>query len=1029
MAKAPPFCSLDDGSTPTASRPRQAAVEIAGTAYNAAKDMGKDKLETIRENFPALRFLWDIARSLKDLGLNQGERIDNLVEERGAYREAMLRYAENIIHPFSMLYARNPQAAEKMNNIGSFASEAEVNPFMSQSRYGNEKVTIQETNEELTQNQIWHILQNDIKDLAKMDPEAPKILKSVFDSYAYFRRQLKDAIIHSYKVREGEEKLKNDEVSPNVRELIQSTNSKFESADNDAYIKFLRSGNYVVNTYAKLPIELEDGTAKDLVESRFFENRSEAERYAAQMREQRGEDYVVEFFKRSDIDKILYGSANRSAINSFFDKMRVELDKNLRPKEGDPDYAEKMETYQKTMDSVHEAALLLYPETSVRKDLVAKRKGTPGFIQDMLQVYAIMADRYTNQIANIRYGAALDREVKSLRDDIKKIGQTDPDKGIKADALGTEVTKRVLKVGEPPSRLDKYASAVSQFGFTWFLGFNPASALVNAFQVPGVTLPYLAARFENGQLYAWKTLGDLYGLNSLGKKQGTLANQMFGKTFGTENFIKDGSFSERLDDMRNMTEQELNAKFGLTRQQYELLDFLDKRRALRSGMQMYDINDISHIGGEFAGSIRSYIYKFQKWSGFAFQKMELINREMTALAAYRMARERAMIGKTKPMTHEEAMNFAYKAVRETQGAYGQEQAPRPFMNPVLRTVLMFKKFPAHMATMYVRMFKDMYSGATPEERRIARRQFTGMMGMSAFFSGVAGMPFYYIIRDVMNMVFGDEDEPYSFDLELRNFLVEQLGDDVGHMMYRGVLGQTGADIGSRLAYESSFLLGGADLTQAGLPLPFLGGVLGLRDIRRGETMTEALSNTAWEALGAGAGIVKTASDGFDEFRDGEIMRGVEKMTPAFLRNIMKSYRYGQEGVLSSRGDPIIEDISTRELVMQALGFTPQRLSTQYKLNNQIKDIEQEILQRRSTLMDLYAKAKLKGDDDRADEIRDEIDLFNDANPERGVQITSDSLQRSLRKRKERARETEAGISIAKGLRGRLGEYQDLAEKE
>jgi hypothetical protein len=290
------------------------------------------------------------------------------------------------------------------------------------------------------------------------------------------------------------------------------------------------------------------------------------------------------------------------------------------------------------------------------------------------------------------------------------------------------------------------------------------------------------------------------------------------------------------------------------------------------------------------------------------------------------------------------------------------------------------------------------------------------------------MPFYYIIRDVMNMVFGDEDEPYSFDLELRNFLVEQLGDDAGHMMYRGVLGQTGADIGSRLAYESSFLLGGADLTQAGLPLPFLGGVLGLRDIRRGETTTETLTNAAWEALGAGAGIVKTASDGLDEFKNGEIIRGVEKMTPAFLRNIMKSYRYGQEGVLSSRGDPIIEDITTRELIMQALGFSPQRLSTQYKLNNQIKDLEQEILQRRSTLMDLYAKAKLKGDDARADEIRDEIDNFNDANPEKGVQITNDSLQRSLRKRKERARETEAGISITKGLRGRLGEYQGLAEQ-
>jgi hypothetical protein len=322
------------------------------------------------------------------------------------------------------------------------------------------------------------------------------------------------------------------------------------------------------------------------------------------------------------------------------------------------------------------------------------------------------------------------------------------------------------------------------------------------------------------------------------------------------------------------------------------------------------------------------------------------------------------------------------------------------------------------------MFKDMMGpDVDPAVRRIARRQFTGMMGMTAMFSGVAGMPFFYIIRDIMQAALGDEDDPYNFDLEFRKFLIEQLGPDAGNMMYRGWLGEFGLDIGSRISYESSFLLGGANVG-----IPFIGGVLGLRDVKQGQTAQDTMLNALGEAAGAGFGIVTGIARGYEQMKKGEIYRGIEAMTPAAIRNLMKGGRYASEGALTGRGDPIVEDITTGEVIGQMFGFSPQRLSSQYKINNQIKDIEQAVLKRRNSLMDGYAKAYREKDRATLNEIRDEIREFNKANPAKGVVITPDTIRRSLKKRESISKETEKGIFITKGVRPRISEFKEVEEE-
>ena len=997
----PKFACNLTGNTPSVMRPMQAVGEILETPVRAVKDMTTDRVADLRERVQALKFTWVIAEALEKLGFKQGAKINDYLKRQRSFREKMRRESEDVIHELTSLNRRNPKAAERSYEIMMLASGVEVNPFMPKARYEGKTDLVEIDGQKMTQADAWDLINEDINALRQMDARAPAAMEKVFNSFQSYRRKLLRSIIQTYKDRAGEGNLRDDEVSRKTFEQIQRTKDQFINADNDAYITFLRTGNYVVNVYKPVGTDEQGRPQYEVQESQFFESKSEAQQFAESQKKLVDDPELVQQFKKTDLEKYMYGMGNRGAVNAFFDKLKPELEA-LKPvlDPTDPGYEAEVARIESFKDKLHNMSLLLYPETAVRKQLVAKRRGTAGYMGDVLKVYAIMSDRYASQISQLQYNGAIDAELVSLNNAIrdKKLAPTTQERAVN---LSNELAARVLAVESAPTFGSRFANAANQMGFLWFLGLNPSSAVVNILQVPGVTLPWLSARFE-GQVDNLKELTKAYV--TIGKLKGK--------------YFTEGTLSERIDDLVKLDSKKLKEEFGLTKDEVQMLKELDNMGSLRSGMQIYDINSIADMGGAYPGSASHAWYNFNKASGYMFQKAELINREVSALAAYRLARKKAMIGKKGTLSHEEAIKFADQAVEKSQGAYAEDQAPRIFMNPAVRVMLMFKKFPAHMATIYIQMFKDIFGpNVDPTVRRIARRQFTGMMAMTGLMAGVAGMPLYYIIRDTMNLAFGDEDEPYNFDYELRKALIEQLGPQAGNMIFRGVLGESGMDIGSRISYESSFLLGGTD------NIPFIGGVLGLRDIKQGDTAQETMQNAMVEALGAGAGIVTGIFRGYDKIKNGDVYEGIEAMSPAFLRNPMKAGRFATEGALTARGDPIIEDITTMEVIKQALGFTPQRLSSQYKINQQIKDMEQKILDRRQSLLNQYTKAVREKDRATQKEVMNEIREFNKLNPGKAMPITPDTIKRSLAKRESLSRETEKGIFVAPRLRPLLVEDQ------
>jgi hypothetical protein len=980
--------------------------EALETPIRAAKDMSTDRVADLRERVQALKFTWVIAEALEKLGFKQGAKINDYLKRQRSFREKMRREAEAVIAELTSLNRRNPKAAERSYEIMMMASGVEVNPFMPKARYEGKTDLVEIDGQKMTQADAWDLINEDINALRQMDAKAPAAMEKVFNSFQSYRRKLLRSLIQTYKDRAGEGNLRDDEVSRKTFEQIQRTKDQFINADNDAYITFLRTGNYVVNVYKPVGTDEQGRPQYEVERSEFFESKSEAQQFAENQKKLVDDPELVQQFKKTDLEKYMYGMGNRGAVNAFFDKLKPELEA-LKPvlDPTDPGYEAEVARIEAFKDKLHNMSLLLYPETAVRKQLVAKRRGTAGYMGDVLKVYAIMSDRYASQISQLQYNGAIDAELVSLNNAIrdKKLAPATQERAVN---LSNELAARVLAVESAPTFGSRFANAANQMGFLWFLGLNPSSAFVNLLQVPGVTLPWLSARFE-GQLDNLKELTKAY--KTVGMLKGKYYTQ--------------GSLSERIDELVRLDSKKLKEDFDLTKDEVQMLKELDNVGSLRSGMQIYDINSIADMGGAYPGSAAHGWYVFNKASGYMFQKAELINREVSALAAYRLARKKAMIGKKGTLDHKDAIQFADQAVEKSQGAYAEDQAPRIFMNPAVRVILMFKKFPAHMATIYIQMFKDIFGpNVDPTVRRIARRQFTMMMGMTGLMAGVTGMPLYYIIRDTMNAALDDEDQPYDFDYELRKALIEQLGPQAGNMIFRGVLGESGMDIGSRISYESSFLLGGADVG-----IPFIGGVLGLRDIKQGETSLETAQNAMIEALGAGAGIVTGLFRGVDKIKNGDVYEGIEAMSPSFLRNPMKAGRFATEGALTARGDPIIEDITTMETIRQALGFAPQRLTSQYEINRQRKDMEQRINRRRQSLLNQYTKAVREKDRATQKAVMDEIREFNKLNPGKAMPITSETIKRSLAKRESLSRETEKGVFITKKLRPLLVDEEVVDE--
>ena len=156
----------------------------------------------------------------------------------------------------------------------------------------------------------------------------------------------------------------------------------------------------------------------------------------------------------------------------------------------------------------------------------------------------------------------------------------------------------------------------------------------------------------------------------------------------------------------------------------------------------------------------------------------------------------------------------------------------------------------------------------------------------------------------------------------------------------------------------------------------------------------------------------------DLYSQGEYYRGLESTLPTAMSNMMKSFRFGTEGALTMRGDPIMDIFSPYEVGAQFLGFMPARYEQQLSINRAQQDIGNAVNAEVQSLLRRLYIARREGDRDTFQETMQDIRDFNARMPP-SARISRDSIRRSLDSHQRRTQEMVSGVTLSPRMRPEL----------
>ena len=671
--------------------------------------------------------------------------------------------------------------------------------------------------------------------------------------------------------------------------------------------------------------------AEDKVLPFSFETLSQAKEFAKEMK---AKGYETKSFE--SIKELKAKGAPRAG---FFKELEKVLDRNrVNPKAKD-------ELYQMT--------LMYLPEESFMRQF-QNRKGAPTYERDALRNYEELADRVVHQLPRARYMIDMDNAIEAMKNKVKQ----DPDDV--SSRVVAEIEKHYDSTIQP--KISPAATFLGNLGFAWYMGANPSAALVQLFQISGVTAPYLYPVYGVG-----KVNSELY--------------QAARDFFGGKTEVGRGIFS--IKNNPNLTATEKKA----------IQELYDLNVIPPAATEVGDIETMT--GLKSSTPMERTLKKINMIMGYMFQNAERFNREVTALAAFRLEYNRSK-------DYAKAMQAANDTVVETQGDYSDVGTARVFKHPAAKVLLMFKKFMQMMIYMYSRNMQIMMQkGFTSEEKRIARNRLTGLLAASAMTSGVTGMPFYWIAETIMNAI-GDDDDPYyDFTTSLRETMPEFIVSGIPSALTQG-------NIASRTGFRDMPLIG------------FMPGVGS--GASKSSDAEGVIMDTLKVVTGPVGGLFLNVGRGIDQINDGKVYRGLETMAPSQIKNFMKSYRFVDEGTATTlRGDPLGE-VTTYDAAMQALGFAPLPIATQQEKNNAVVKIQTEAMRSKQRAYALINLAQDANDSEGFDDALKLVDEHNKRFP--GFEIKPDQLISSLEKHAKRSSEMLNGVYIEKGLRPYLNKVAD-----
>lgn len=321
---------------------------------------------------------------------------------------------------------------------------------------------------------------------------------------------------------------------------------------------------------------------------------------------------------------------------------------------------------------------------------------------------------------------------------------------------------------------------------------SPANWLLNSTQVAMSTGPVLGGRFGNAK--AAKAIGSAYKrIGAVSTVTGGLKNTAKGVT----------SWGKTQIDPENLLDS-IRTKLGPKYK--DLLDTMVSRGDVSEGVGIENAEQFS-AGRGAAGMALAKVDRIARQMPNA---IEAINRTVTAVSAYDLARESGM-------SHQEAIQFATDTLRRTQFRYDAVNTPRLMQeNRAFKFFFTFKKFGFGQYQLFLEMVDQAFNGASLEERKIAGKQLGNLLAMQAVTAGVFSLPGTEIIKTavILGAVLGLTDGWDDWVEWLRGLMEESVGKDMAQIFSKGLVSKAaGVDLSSRMSWAdliTGFPPGGTD---------------------------------------------------------------------------------------------------------------------------------------------------------------------------------------------------------------------------
>lgn len=775
-----------------------------------------------------------------------------------------------------------------------------------------------------------------------MPDAAQRVIKMVFD-HGYQSLRMKQQAVTAAADKEfaqreldanGDQEILNDIAAE--RTAWKSKFDRLMNIKNDMPYAYLgRYGDYVAVAKSETYVDAEKLAAQgDLDATKWLEqNQSDANHYIVEFAETMAEaQNKAEQWKASGRYQQVYG-AEKEVSEAFvggsdlfmgITRLRNMLTRRIKSGEITLADQEVLTALNKTVSDLYLATVA---EASAHRTAM-QRKNISGADKDMMRNLATRGRADAHFLASLKHNGDITDAISNMRDEAKG----DP---TNARPYLNELLKRYANDinYKTPS---VWSRTLTRLGHTWFLSFNPAYYLQQMTQTYVLSLPYMAGR-----------LGYHRSLRSINAAYKDVVN-----------LVKDTNVNEHLDFSKAPA---------------------DVRDMLLKLVRMGKIDIGIDADAVVYANERSLTSSVMRKLNGVNNRIESVNRATAAVAAYRGYLQRYGANNT-----EAATKFAAETVSNTHGSYDGFNTPRVLNSNVGRVVGQFKRFQIIQLSMLGKLIKNAFKGASAEERMVARRSLTFIASHMAILGGALGVPFVSQIANLLNNMFGDDDEPKDVEYQLR----QAIGDPtLADLLTRGVPAALGlGSLGKKLAMEnvaSILPFTDVDLTSRSGAEKVLVGLMG---------PTAALGLKAADALGL--------------IGKGEYYKGLEQAMPSGFANAMKSYRFATEGITMRNGDVVLspEEISMVDAAFQAIGLPTNTITQRQYRQNVEREFDKFYSTKASEIKGDYVAASREGDTAAMAEARQSWQELQDARAKNGYtrQPMSDLFKAIVAARKREA---------------------------